>query len=64
MASHDEPDRLLCIEEVSAMLQLPVATIYKQRSMGLFCPAYKLGRHLRWKRTELLGWIETKRDIA
>lgn len=48
-----EPDRLLSIDEVSELLQLPVQSIYKQRSLGLFCPAYKIGRHLRWKRNEL-----------
>ena len=47
-----------------ALLQLPVRTIYKQRSMGQFCPAYKIGRHLRWKRGELMDWIETKRDAV
>jgi excisionase family DNA binding protein len=64
LAPPDGPDRLLSIEEVSALLQLPVRTIYKQRSMGLFCPAYKIGRHLRWKRVELLAWIETRRDAV
>ncbi|MEN3263912.1 helix-turn-helix domain-containing protein [Pseudonocardia sp.] len=64
LASTDEPDRLLSIEEVSQLLQLPVQSIYKQRSLGLFCPAYKIGRHLRWKRNELLTWLETKKDIV
>jgi predicted DNA-binding transcriptional regulator AlpA len=61
-----QPDELglLSIEEVSALLQLPIATIYKQRSMGTFCPAYKIGRHLRWKRVDLLPWIETRRDAV
>jgi excisionase family DNA binding protein len=64
LASTDGPDPLLSIEEVAALLQLPVRTIYKQRSMGQFCPAYKIGRHLRWKRGELMDWIETKRDAV
>jgi excisionase family DNA binding protein len=64
LASADGPDALLSIEEVAALLQLPVRTIYKQRSMGQFCPAYKIGRYLRWKRGELMDWIETKRDAV
>jgi excisionase family DNA binding protein len=60
LASADHPDRLLSIDEVSELLQLPVHTIYKQRSLGLFCPAYKIGRHLRWKRDELFTWLETE----
>jgi len=59
-----EPDRLLSIDEVSELLQLPVQSIYKQRSLGLFCPAYKIGRHLRWKRHELFDWLESKRDAV
>jgi predicted DNA-binding transcriptional regulator AlpA len=34
MASADHADRLLSIDEVSELLQLPVQTIYKQRSLG------------------------------
>jgi predicted DNA-binding transcriptional regulator AlpA len=57
-----EPDRLLSIQEVSAMLQLPIQSIYKARSMGTFCPAYKIGRYLRWKRSDLLAWVESRKD--
>jgi excisionase family DNA binding protein len=64
LAQPDHTDRLLSIDDVSTLLQIPVATIYKQRSMGQFCPAYKIGRHLRWKHAELLEWIETKRDAV
>jgi predicted DNA-binding transcriptional regulator AlpA len=64
LTTTSEPDRLLSIDEVSAILQLPVQSIYKQRSIGLFCPAYKIGRHLRWKRSELLAWLETRRDAS
>jgi excisionase family DNA binding protein len=64
VASADYPDRLLSIDEVSELLQLPVQTIYKQRSVGLFCPACKIGRHLRWKRDELFTWLETRKDAV
>ncbi|MCW2718835.1 MAG: hypothetical protein JWR81_2657 [Pseudonocardia sp.] len=62
LASAEDPDRLLSINDVSELLQLPVQSIYKQRSMGVFCPAYKIGHHLRWRRSELMAWLETKRD--
>jgi predicted DNA-binding transcriptional regulator AlpA len=64
LASADDPDRLLSIDEVSELLQLPVQSIYKQRSLGLFCPAYEIGRHLRWKRDELFTWLDTKKDAV
>jgi predicted DNA-binding transcriptional regulator AlpA len=62
VAAADDPDRLLTIDEISDLLQLPVQSIYKQRLLGLFCPAYKIGRHLRWKRDELFTWLETRKD--
>ncbi|MFC4942063.1 helix-turn-helix transcriptional regulator [Pseudonocardia sp. GCM10023141] len=62
MASTDELDRLLSIDDVSEMLQIPVQSIYKQRAVGRFCPAYRIGRHLRWRRGELLNWLETRKD--
>ncbi|OJY51411.1 MAG: hypothetical protein BGP03_16035 [Pseudonocardia sp. 73-21] len=62
MASADVPDRLLSIDDVAQMLQIPVQSIYKQRSVGTFCPAYRIGRHLRWRRGELLSWLESRKD--
>ncbi|WP_367278775.1 helix-turn-helix transcriptional regulator [Pseudonocardia sp.] len=62
LTSADDPDRLLSINDVSDLLQLPVQSIYKQRSVGEFCPAYKIGRHLRWRRSELIAWLATRRD--
>ena len=39
---------LWTIEDLSAFLGVPVATIYKWRSMGTAPSAYKVGKHLRW----------------
>jgi hypothetical protein len=55
VASADVPDRLLSIDDVAEMLQIPVQSINKQRSVGTFCPAYRIRRHLRWRRGELPG---------
>jgi len=49
---------------LAAYLDLPLATIRKQRAEGLLCPGYRFGKHLRFKRDEVLAWIETKRDEA
>jgi excisionase family DNA binding protein len=52
------------VEDVASFLSLPVKTIYKQRADGDFCPGHRLGRHLRFKRDDVLRWLETKRDEA
>jgi excisionase family DNA binding protein len=51
-------------EDLALYLDLPVKTIYKQRADGDLCPGYRFGKHLRFKRDEVLAWIETRRDEA
>lgn len=50
------------VEDLAAFLQLPVKTIYKQRSAGELCAGYRIGRFVRFKREDVLEWFETKRD--
>lgn len=64
MASTDPADEMLSIDELCAWLKIPKNTIYKQRSDGTGPPAYKLGKHLRFARSEVLAWLATKRDSA
>lgn len=52
------------IEDLAAFLSLPVNTIYKQRAQGDMVAMYKLGKHLRVKRDDVMAWLETKRDEA
>jgi excisionase family DNA binding protein len=52
------------VEDVASFLSIPVKTIYKQRADGDFCRGYRVGRHLRFKRDEVLAWFETRRDEA
>ena len=51
-------------EDLAAFLDLPVATIYNQRSAGQLCPGYRFGKHLRFERDEVLAWIGTRRNEA
>ena len=57
-------NRLLTIQQVSERLQLPVQSIYKRRALGTFAPAYKIGKHLRWRCAELMEWFEERRDAV
>jgi predicted DNA-binding transcriptional regulator AlpA len=53
---------LLTINQVSELLDLLVQSIHKQRQLDTFCPAYRVGKRLIWRRSELMAWLETKKD--
>lgn len=55
-------DALMSIDDVAAFLNLPIGSIRKKRNMGRFAPAYKLGKHLRWKGSDVLEWLEDQGD--
>ena len=52
------------VEELAAFLSLPVKTIYVQRAKGDLCAGYRFGKHVRFKREDVLAWLEIKRDEA
>lgn len=43
---------------------LPVSTLYQWRYRRVGPPAYRLGRHLRYKRSDAEQWLESQRDGA
>jgi len=50
-------NRLLSSREVAAILAIPERTVRdKWKEWGL--PAYRIGKHLRWKERDLYAWIE------
>jgi excisionase family DNA binding protein len=57
-----ENDRLMTVDALAEYLGLPIATIYKQRSEGTGPPGFRLGKYVRWRRSEVDAWLETKRD--
>lgn len=64
MASNNPLDELLTLDELCAMLKITKATAYKQRSTGTGPPGYRIGKHLRFKRSDVLDWLESKRESA
>jgi excisionase family DNA binding protein len=60
--ARSENDRLMTVEDLAEYLGLPIATIYKQRSEGTGPPGYRVGKFVRWRRSEVDAWLETKRD--
>lgn len=50
-------NRMLSSREVAAILAVPERTVRdKWREWGL--PAYRIGKHLRWRERDLYAWIE------
>jgi excisionase family DNA binding protein len=50
---------LLTPQEVADLLRIPVRSLYVQRSTGRPTPpGVKIGRHLRYRLTDVEAWIE------
>ena len=49
-------------EETASYLRVPVATLYAWRYKGEGPPAIKVGRHLRYRRSEVDAWVDALAD--
>lgn len=58
-ASHD--DRWLDEKRVSEMIGLSLSTLRKQRFSSVGIPYYKLGRAVRYKLTDVISYMESKK---
>ncbi|MGH8935048.1 MAG: helix-turn-helix domain-containing protein [Acidimicrobiia bacterium] len=50
-------DRLLTVEELADYLHVPVATIYAWRYRRQGPPGFRVGRHLRFRQSDVESWI-------
>ncbi|MGH8936986.1 MAG: helix-turn-helix transcriptional regulator [Acidimicrobiia bacterium] len=51
-------DRLLSVQELARYLDVPVATIYAWRYRGEGPPGFRVGRHLRFRQSDVEQWIK------
>jgi hypothetical protein len=51
-------DELLTIAEAAAILRTPVATLRYWRHIGTGPHSFRVGRNVRYWRTELISWLE------
>ncbi len=56
------PDSLMSLSEVAAYLGLSPGSIYNLRHGGHGPEGYKVGRQLRFRRSEIEAWLEQRRD--
>ena len=57
----NKPDNILTIEELSFYLKIPKSTLYKLVREGKI-PSQKVGRHLRFHRELIDGWLGVRRQ--
>ena len=57
-------DALLTVEDLSAHLVVPVATIYVWNSRGTGPKRYRLGKHVRYRRSDVDAWVEAQAASA
>jgi excisionase family DNA binding protein len=51
----------LTTAEVAELLRVPIRTIYGWRSQRQNAPlAIRVGKHLRWRRTEVEAWLSNR----
>jgi len=56
--NHDHAgDEMLSIEEAAAFLRVPVATLRYWRHLGSGPFSFRVGRHVRYWRTDLVLWL-------
>ena len=51
-------DRLITVQELADYLGVPVATLYQWRYRREGPPGFRVGRHLRYRWSEVEAWIE------
>lgn len=51
-------DRLLTVEELADYLAVPVATLYQWRYRKEGPTGFRVGRHVRYRWSEVEAWIE------
>ena len=53
-------DELLTIAEVAAIVRAPVATLRYWRHLGTGPRSFRVGRGVRYWRTDVLQWLESQ----
>jgi excisionase family DNA binding protein len=56
----DQLDRLLTPQDLAGYLEIPVATIYAWRHRRQGPPGFKVGRHLRYRLSDVERWISQR----
>jgi excisionase family DNA binding protein len=58
-----DSERLMTIRELSAMLGVPIDTLYGWRHRGVGPAGYRIGRHVRDRRATVEAWLARQADV-
>ena len=58
----DKTERLMTLGDLSEMLGVPVATLYGWRHRGEGPKGYRIGRHVRYRRSAVEEWLRAQAD--
>lgn len=58
------PDEYLSPQELSELLGIPLGTIYQWNYRDSGPPRIKVGRHIRYRRSEVEAWADSNRQKA
>lgn len=56
-ARHDVGDDMLTLQEACRLLRVPEGTLRYWRHLGCGPRSFKIGRHVRYWRTDLILWL-------
>lgn len=54
----EHPERLLTVSELAEYLAVSKSTIYQWRYLRKGPPGFRIGRHVRYKRSDVDEWID------
>ena len=57
-------DELLSPQDLAGYLDVPVKTVYGWRHRGLGPAGFRVGRHLRYRRSDIEEWISAQLEYS
>jgi excisionase family DNA binding protein len=60
----EHPDRLLTVPELADYLAVSAATIYQWRYLRKGPPGFRIGRHVRYRCSDVNEWIERQVETS
>jgi excisionase family DNA binding protein len=64
-AKHDhdrDHDELWTVDDVATYCKVPKSSVYKWNTMGTGPAYFRLGRHARYRKSQVLKWIDEHID--
>ncbi len=60
----EHEDRLVTVQELAGYLEVPVKTLCAWRCRREGPPAFRVGRHLRYRWSDVQQWIQHRPDAG